>query len=131
MLGNALWALGRAEEAIEQLEAALRQRPGWPIAANNLAWMLATAPDPALRDPERAVGLAEETLAVAPQDAGALDTLAAAHAASGRFDRALELARRARDAGDPREAADIEARIALYRQRRPYLERLPRSGEEP
>ena len=39
--------------------AALRLRPDRDLAAGNLAWPLATAPDSALRDPQRAIELAE------------------------------------------------------------------------
>jgi tetratricopeptide (TPR) repeat protein len=133
-LANALWAMGRGQEAVAQLELALRAQPDWPVATNNLAWMLATSPDPSLRDPERALALVHGTLAVAPADWGALDTLAAAHAAAGRFDRALEVAERAaraaRAAGAGDAAVAIEQRASGYARGRPHVER-PATRIEP
>jgi tetratricopeptide (TPR) repeat protein len=121
-LGNALWEAGRPEEALLHLEAAVRLGPDWLVGVNNLAWMLATAPDPRLRDPERAVALAEDGLrrleATGAVDAGLLDTLAAAHAAAGRCENAAQVADRAlrlaRSGGAPELARAIEARRARY-----------------
>jgi hypothetical protein len=90
-----------------------------------LAWALATEPDPALRDPGPALRFAEEGVeGMSPPDARALATLAAANAAAGDFDAALERGQEALDMalriGDPTLAQGIEAHLELYRQRRPY-----------
>ncbi len=126
-LGQALLDEGRPALAIEHWREAVRIRPDFDTAANNLAWLLATSPDPAVRDPEEALRyarLAEE--AGAPDDPAILDTLAAAHAAAGRFGAARDLLRRAvRLAvadGDEDLARDLRARLALYRAGRPYVQ---------
>ena len=88
-----------------------------PDIANNLAWILATDPDPTLRDPQEAVRLAEDA-ARGPHanDPGLLDTLAVSYKAAGRNDDALRTARRAaalaREAGREALAREIEANVA-------------------
>lgn len=61
-------------------------------AVNNLAWMLATCPDDAMRDGKRALALLGP---LADQGAQMLDTLAAAHAETGNMTQALALQKRA------------------------------------
>ena len=66
-----------------------------PVKAGNmLAWIRATHPDPALRDGDAALRLAEQVVALAP-DPDFLDTLAAAHAELGDFDSAIRVQREA------------------------------------
>lgn len=120
-LGDALIRQRNTAEAVEHLAKAVRLDPGQVKALGRLAWTLATSADPRLRDGERAVDYAERARALAGEDhALLLDTLAAAYAESGEFDRALETAARAldlaRSAGRADWAAEIEGRIALYRR---------------
>jgi tetratricopeptide (TPR) repeat protein len=127
--------LGRPADAVRHYQNALVLRPGWRHAANDLAWILATTPDPALRDPEQAIRVAESVLAEPETRPQILDTLAAAYAAAGRYDEAARTAARAleRVRRDPELAAAIEARRALYLAGRPYVEAAPeprRSFEE-
>jgi spermidine synthase len=123
----ALDALGRASEARDAYREALRLDPDLVGAANNLAWMLAVSADPAVRDPEAAVRLAESALARRPGDAGVLDTLAAAQAAAGRFPEAIaaagEAIERTQQAGQTALAQEMMARRRLYREGKPYVER--------
>ncbi len=83
----------------------------------------ATSADARWRDGAAAVPLAERACALTEhRDANALDTLAAAYAAAGRFADAARTARQALemvDAGS--EIADeIRTRLALYEAGRPY-----------
>jgi spermidine synthase len=94
---------------------------------NNLAWLLATARDPSLRDPTLAVALAERAAALSPPpDPSVADTLAAAYAAAGRYGDAVRVAeqalRQVEAGGPPALAEPIRARIALYRAGQPYRE---------
>jgi CheY-like chemotaxis protein len=74
---------------------ALQKEPENPEVLNNLAWLLATADNPDASTIERALAMAEKAHALTNgQHAGVLDTLGAAHAQGGRFDKALEAARR-------------------------------------
>ena len=111
---------GNGAAAARHSRAALRLDPQLAWAANNLAWILATSPDPELRDPEQAVALAEQVVAGEPDpDPNHLDTLAAAYAAAGRGDEAVATAergiRRAEAEGQPELAATLRARRAHYR----------------
>ena len=123
-LGLALQRLGRLEEARQELEAALEARPEWPVAQNALARILATHPDPSGRDPQKAVQLADRAAELtAYENSAILDTLAAAYAAAGQFEKAAAVAEEAiRLATDAALAEDIRARLSLYKSRKPYVE---------
>jgi len=95
-LGAALVQKGQFEEAVAHYQRALELRPDYPGACNNLAWVLATSPQSAIRNGARAVQLARQ----ANQLAGGgslviLRTLAAAYAEAGRFPEAIETASQA------------------------------------
>lgn len=126
-MGLALRSTGRLREAAEHYRESLRINPDQPQVANNLAWMLATSPDPGLRSPAEAVRLAEMANRGAGQGnrRSMLDTMAAAYACAGRFDEAIAAAetalRLAEEAGDRTSAAGTRSRLALYRNRRPYV----------
>ena len=87
--------LGAARREVEQLallEDGNRACPDRPELQNALAYILATARDPALRDPERALEISVDVVERADErHPGHLDTLAAVHARLGDFPRAAEL----------------------------------------
>jgi tetratricopeptide (TPR) repeat protein/mono/diheme cytochrome c family protein len=110
---------GRTADAAAHYREALRTVPEWPQVMAELAWLLATTTDPALRNPEEAVGLAERALSLAKEPSWtAMNASAAALAAAGRFAEAAERARRAIElaaaAGNDAAAAQIRARLRLY-----------------
>jgi tetratricopeptide (TPR) repeat protein len=116
-------ARGDLPEAVDRFGEAVRLQPDWVQAVGNLAWLLATAPSAALRDPDRATSLAQHAAALTNREnAGILDVLAAAHAAAGRFDLAIATCESAL-ALHPNTpvAAAIRQRLALYRQGQPYV----------
>jgi len=80
----------RYAEAARDYRKAIASWPENRRALNNLAWLLLTAEDPAARDPQAALPLAERAAELAPDDEGTLDTLATAYDAVGRH---LEAAR--------------------------------------
>ena len=107
--------------ALEAFERALVRDPGHAGALNNLAVIRATAKDPALRDPQRAVELAERLVHASDDPAPqALETLAAAYASMQRFAAAVVAERRAlesaRKTNDAALVARMEARLAEYEQ---------------
>ncbi|MBM3318263.1 MAG: tetratricopeptide repeat protein [Candidatus Eisenbacteria bacterium] len=105
-LGTVLFNMGRISESMASYERALEVDPRSAVALRQLAWIQATHQDPALRDPARAIELAERADEVAGgADARALDALAVAYAAAQRpadalraAERALDLALREKDA---------------------------------
>lgn len=95
-LARALARAGREAQRIEVLEAGLAACPSVATYRNELAWALATTPAAAHRDGASAVEIARPLLeAGGAPDPNHLDTLAAAYAASARWDEALATQRRA------------------------------------
>lgn len=112
--------------AIGELEAALARYPEDADVLNNLAWMLATTGRGELRDPHRAVELAQRACRLRPEAALPHGTLAAALAAAGRFAEAAVMAETAatlaEKAGD-RAFAELNRKLGgLYRRGRAYTE---------
>jgi tetratricopeptide (TPR) repeat protein len=129
-LGTALLARGDTAAAIDHYREALRLRPDLLTVANNLAWLLATGNDAALRHPIAAIEAAEQAaLLTDRRDPAVLDTLAAAYASAGRFEDARQTARRAielaKERGDAALVAEISERLDRYRAGRPYVEAAP------
>ena len=126
-LGLALRMTGERDQALAEFTAALARKPDWPGPMNEIAWILATHPDPAVRDPAKAAGLAERAADLTGRRQPViLDTLAAAYAASGDFERAAATAQEAASlaaaAGAAALSREIDGRLALYRQEKPYRE---------
>ena len=131
-LGKLLAAKGQPAEAVRHWREAIRLKPDWTELDNNLAWILATSPDAAIRDGNQAVALAERAChseAIAPPPSGSqlpglLDTLAAAYAEAGRFEEAAQTARQAvqlaASAGQREAAESFGARLRQYESRRAY-----------
>lgn len=92
---NALIALNRYDAARTLLEQMLDRFPRHPGLLNNLAWMYATATDPAQRRPAEAVALARRALVVEPGDFHIWSTMAEAYFANREFSRALRAAEEA------------------------------------
>ena len=95
-------------------------------ALTDLAWLLATGPDPALREPSESVRLAEHAAALTDRrSVRALDTLGAAYAASGDFERAITTVEAALEIAEATGRSDspaLQARLARYRDRRAWLQ---------
>jgi protein O-mannosyl-transferase len=127
-LAHLLQHEGRIAEASVEYRAAMEHRAkldsGWPRAAANAAWELATNPNPKRRDGSTAVALAEPaSAAAANRDARLLDVLAAAYAELGQFDHARVTAQQALAIAAPREprlSQAIQERLDLYRCDQPY-----------
>jgi len=95
-LALALMKNGQGSQAAAEFNSALQLAPDKVNALTSFAWLLATAADDSARDGQRAVLLAERANALAGNnDPTILHTLAAAYAEAGRFDEALQTARRA------------------------------------
>jgi tetratricopeptide (TPR) repeat protein len=117
-LGLVLARANRAAEALAAFRTAYRVAPGDRESLTHLAWYLAAAEDPALRNPPEAINIAAQVAqASGGRDVAAVDALALAYAAAGRFGDAAAMGRvaleQANQQGSPRATA-IEGRLAAY-----------------
>lgn len=110
--------------AIANFEAALAS--GNRAARNNLAWLLSTSPDDALRDGARALTLIEP-MALSFEDWGYLDTWAVALAEAGQFDAAIEKQKNAIERYESQDglgqaANQMRTQLLLFQSGTPYRE---------
>jgi tetratricopeptide (TPR) repeat protein len=115
VLGQALLLKGRRDDAIAEFRAALAVNPESPAALNDLAWILATDPDPSARNGSEAVTLGERTCSLTEyRNPLFVGTLAAAYAEAGRFEDAIRTGEKAREialAGGQQALADRNAEL--------------------
>ena len=76
---------GKAEA---MLKALIEEYPDDFQLKNNLAWLYATAEDPAYRNGEKAVRMAQEAMVLAPIDHHVWSTLSEAYYVSGQYEKA-------------------------------------------
>jgi tetratricopeptide (TPR) repeat protein len=124
-LGGLLFQQGRTSEAVGQFQKAIELRPDYAPACASLAWVLATSPEPSVRNGVKAVELALK----AEQLSGGnnplvLRTLAAAYAESGQYPEAIESAQRAEQLAlgqtNTALAQRLGQQLTLYRTGSPY-----------
>jgi len=112
--------------AVAQLQEGLAAHPESILVLNELAWSLATCPEATVRQPSEAVKLGERLCALSER-AETLDTLAAAYASAGDFERATATAERALELIEDRGSAaatSVQGRLELYRAGKPYVEEI-------
>lgn len=126
-LGTFLRETGRTAESIQAFRGGFAACSDDLRLAYQLAWLLATSPDPAHRDGNKAILMAglicDKTKDKHP---GALDALAAAYAENRQYDQAVKSAQKAillaKNDGNRQLARAIQQRLGLYRARQPYRE---------
>ncbi|NDY43281.1 M48 family metalloprotease, partial [Dissulfurirhabdus thermomarina] len=116
-LAAELQEVGDYGRALRLYERMLATAPDDPEVLNGLAWLRATADDPAYRDPAAALRLARRAAKIAPAP-HVLDTLAEALFRNGRTAEALEVERRALERAGPDRAYYL-SQIERFRRRRP------------
>jgi tetratricopeptide (TPR) repeat protein len=95
-IGMALAMTDKPRKAIEHLKQAMQLKPSWSEPAIWMARILATYPDPTVRDPNNAVIIATHAAELTKyQDPEVLETLAAGYAATGQFELAVKTAQEA------------------------------------
>ena len=88
---------GKLKEAIQYYRESLQAEPDNPLVLNKLAWLLATAGKPELRNGKEAVQLATKAVELTDyRQPLSMETLAAAYAEAGDFSHAVEMANTAR-----------------------------------
>jgi Flp pilus assembly protein TadD len=117
-LALALFGQGDGAEGIAEARRALALQPADASIQCNLAWMLATAPQTALRDGPEALRLALEATKANGKNPSMLRVLAAAYAQQGQFSQALSTARKAltiaQNGSDTSLVNRLRAEIARY-----------------
>ena len=112
-------------KAVASYRAALKTASNMPKALNNLAWILATHPDPKIRSGAEAVALAERLCELSKYTSPlGLDTLATAYAEAGRFVDAIATAEKAiallAPSADAVKVDNMKRRLEFYKQQKPY-----------
>jgi tetratricopeptide (TPR) repeat protein len=106
--------------AIADLEMAMKLSPTSFEATNDLAWLLATTPEDSIRSPARALELAKKACEISGyQQWNTLDTLAAAHAENGEFDKATEWLGTAIANAPEKEKARLQSHLDLVTAKMP------------
>ena len=134
-LGGGLRATGDLAGAANSYREAIRLDPKHTFPHNALAWLRATGPD-GMRDGKEAVKLATQACELSGRaDPACLDTLAAAYAESGDFEKAVEFQKRALffPAFEKSDGPKARERLTLYGQGKPYRDPklLPREVAPP
>jgi tetratricopeptide (TPR) repeat protein len=124
-----LLQLDQVPLAVELYRQVLKAQPDSLVILNNLAWIQATCDDPAIRNPREAVQLAEKACILTNyKSARAMDTLAAAYASQGDFERAVITAKKAiktaNETGQTDQAVKIRNKLGLYEKKLPYYEKI-------
>jgi tetratricopeptide (TPR) repeat protein len=120
-LARALITTGQFEQALEHCRETLRLRPDQPQTLGRMAWIIATNPDPKIRDANEATRLAERAAELTKhQDPIILSTLATVYAAAGKFEQAVTTAQTAlplAHAGKNNKLANhIKKQLNAYKQ---------------
>ena len=115
------------EVMVGNLVDQLRKNPDGLDALNNLAWIYATNTNPRFRNAAEAVKLAERAYQLTKgRNAAILDTLGAAYAESGKFDKAIEAAKRgiefAKATNELALADALKNHIDQYEKKQPVRE---------
>jgi tetratricopeptide (TPR) repeat protein len=128
-IGTDLERWGDYDGARAAYRLAVRRAPGRADGYNATAWLLATCPDARFRDGRGAVAAGLEACRLGGwRDANHIDTLAAAYAEAGDFDRAVEAERRALSFPNFAQSAGAgaRARLEMYARKQPFHKPAPR-----
>ena len=123
-LGNVYYRQGRREDALDQYRIAAQDPKQWE-AMNDLAWLLATAPDGSAHA-EEARQWAGRALEAAPASKRAeiWDTLSVVRANAGDFEGAIQAAEKALELGTTADSTGwrtrVDQRMKDYRRGKPW-----------
>lgn len=119
-------SIGEHAKARADLEKALELQPDDDGVLNNLAWLLATSPDDALRDGKRAIELATKACeATEWKEAHIISTLAAGYAETGDFETAKKYSKQAVELGSETDEvkSQLQKELDSYEERKPWREK--------
>lgn len=126
-LSNRAYCLKKTSDfvtAARDYQAAIEINPNLAAAYNDYAWLRATCRKSAIRDAAAAVRLAEKAVDLTDRkNPQYLDTLAAAYAAQGDFEKAIATAEDAVANLDGADQFAADQRLQRYRENKSYIER--------
>lgn len=127
--GDAYADVGQYAQAARDYRAAIRIDAQLGRAYQSAAWLMATCVDQQYRNAQLAVEAAQRAIELdGEDDYRYLDTLAAAFANAGQFDKAIELQERVLEAVPAEEADRYARRLTLYEEGQPYRDSLAADG---
>ncbi len=126
-LAMVLYGQSQVRQAMALWSDSLEIDPNQVYAANSLAWIKATSKAEKFYDPGEALTFARQACELTEyQEPGMLDTLAAALAANGQFDKAAETAGKAiqiaKSTGQNERVRDFQNHLNLYKTRQTLRE---------
>jgi tetratricopeptide (TPR) repeat protein len=126
-LGYAYYLQGKYTDSLTHLRLALQLDPDRVSDLNLAASLLATCPEPALRNGAEALALADHAQQLTHgQDAAILDTLSAAYAEAGQFPKAIEVEHQAiavaTQQGKAELAGTLRTHLSRYESNTPLRE---------
>lgn len=120
-LGLDLESKGKLKEAISAYRKTIRLKPDSHEAYNSLAWIYAVSSNAHIRNGAEAVTLATKACELTGfKSAETLNTLAAAYAEQGSFNKAVTYQLRAIDLAPPQIEKELRNRLHLYKSGRAY-----------
>ncbi|TWU20028.1 tetratricopeptide repeat protein [Allorhodopirellula heiligendammensis] len=124
--GYNLYQLGKGAEALHDFDRAIELAPNYALAHQNRAWLLSTSDDPSLRDPEAAVTAAKRACDInAYKNISDLSALAAAYAAAGRFQEAIQWQEKVVELAPEDVKAVAKSLLSRYRDQQPFIKQNP------
>ena len=117
--------MGNYKAAASDLAKGLALSPDDRETLNSLARLLATCPDGSIRDGRAAIRFGTKACELSGwKDSALIDTLAAAYAETGSFDRAVKVEQQALQSRSiaPDRLRGMQDRLVSYQKRKPYRE---------
>jgi tetratricopeptide (TPR) repeat protein len=124
--GDALLSVGRHADAVKDYDEAVKIDPTDTGVLNNLAWVLATSPDDAVRSGERSIEMGLKACELTKyQKPHILSTLAAGYAEKGDWENAKKWSAKAVEMGAKDDDVDqqLKKELESYKQQKPWREK--------